>query len=103
MRYLLDTDICSYVIRARDPRLLAVMEDEDPRGGRPLHFGRQYAEMELGAERSRTAERYNAPIRAFRDRLSGVAGLGPIRRRPGSRISRPGSSKRETPSAATTP
>ena len=28
MRYLLDTDICSYVLRGRDPRLLAVMEEK---------------------------------------------------------------------------
>ena len=28
MQYLLDTDICSHVIRARDTGLLAVMQDK---------------------------------------------------------------------------
>ncbi len=72
MRYLLDTDICSYAVRARDPRLLAVME-EKARAGADLSISVvTYAEMRLGAERSRHAERYNLAIRAFCDRLSGV-------------------------------
>ena len=72
MRYLLDTDICSYVVRARDPRLLAVVE-EKARAGADLSISVvTYAEMRLGAERSRYAGRYNAAIRAFCERLSGV-------------------------------
>ena len=72
MRYLLDTDICSYVIRAREPRLLTVME-EQARAGADLSISAvTYAEMRLGAERSRHARRYNLAIQAFCDRLNGV-------------------------------
>ena len=72
MRYLLDTDICSYVLRGRDPRLLAVME-EKTRAGADLSISVvTYAEMRLGAERSPDAERYNLAIRAFCGRLAGV-------------------------------
>lgn len=72
MRYLLDTDICRYVLRGRHPRLLAVME-EKTRAGADLSISVvTYAEMRLGAERSPNAERYNLAIRAFCDRLTGV-------------------------------
>lgn len=72
MRYLLDTDICSYILRARDLSLLAVVE-EKARAGADLSISVvTYAEMRLGAERSRNAERYNAAIRTFCERLSGV-------------------------------
>ena len=72
MQYLLDTDICSYVMRARDPRLLAIMQDK-ARSGADLSISAvTYAELRLGAERSRNADRYNLAIQAFCDRLSGV-------------------------------
>ena len=72
MQYLLDTDICSYVMRARDPRLLAIMQDK-ARSGADLSISAvTYAELRLGAERSRNADRYNQAIQAFCDRLSGV-------------------------------
>lgn len=72
MRCLLDTDICSYVIRARDRRLLAVME-EKARAGADLSISAiSYAEMRLGAERSRDAKRHHLAIKTFCDRLSGV-------------------------------
>ena len=72
MRYLLDTDICSYVIRARDRRLLAVMQDKAGSGADLSISAVTYAELRLGAERSRNAERYNQAIQAFCARLSGV-------------------------------
>ena len=72
MQFLLDTDICSYVMRARDPRLLAIMQDK-ARSGADLSISAvTYAELRLGAERSPHAERYNQAIQAFCDRLSGV-------------------------------
>ena len=72
MQYLLDTDICSYVMRARDPRLLAIMQDK-ARSGADLSISAvTYAELRLGAERSRNADQYNQAIQAFCDRLSGV-------------------------------
>ena len=72
MRYLLDTDICSYVIRARDRRLLAVMQDKAGSGADLSISAVTYAELRLGAERSPNSERYNQAIQAFCDRLSGV-------------------------------
>ena len=72
MQYLLDTDICSYVIRARDPLLLTIMQDK-ARSGADLSISAvTYAELRLGAERSQTAERYNRAIWFFCERLSGV-------------------------------
>jgi tRNA(fMet)-specific endonuclease VapC len=71
-RYVLDTDICSYVIRARDRALLVVMEDKAREGADLSISAITYAEMRLGAERSRDAERYNSAIRGFCERLSAV-------------------------------
>ena len=72
MRYLLDTDICSYVIRARDPQLLAIMQDKARSGADLCVSAVTYAELRSGAARSQAAERYNHAIDAFCDRLSGV-------------------------------
>ena len=72
MQYLLDTDICSYVIRARDPGLLAVMQDKARSGADISISAVTYAELRSGAERSRSAERYNRAILLFCERLSGV-------------------------------
>ena len=72
MQYLLDTDICSYVIRARDPELLAVMQDKARSGADISISAVTYAELRSGAERSRSAERYNRAILLFCERLTGV-------------------------------
>ena len=72
MQYLLDTDICSYVIRARDPGLLATMQDRARLGADISISTVTYAELRSGAERSRSAERYNRAISLFCERLSGV-------------------------------
>ncbi|MYH27317.1 MAG: type II toxin-antitoxin system VapC family toxin [Acidobacteria bacterium] len=72
MRYLLDTDICSYVIRARDASLLAVMEEKVLLGADLSISVVTYAEMRLGAARSQNAQRYDKAIQAFCDRLSDV-------------------------------
>ena len=72
MQFLLDTDICSYVMRARDPRLLAIMQDKARSGADLSNSAVTYAELRLGAEHSRNADRYNQAIQAFCDRLSGV-------------------------------
>lgn len=71
-RYVLGTDTCSYVIRARDRGLLQVME-EKARAGADLSISAvTYAEMRLGAERSGDPRRHNSAIRAFCERLSGI-------------------------------
>ena len=72
MQYLLDTDICSYVIRGRDPELLAIMQDKARSGAGISISVVTYAELRSGAERSQSADRYNQAIRLFCERLSGV-------------------------------
>ena len=80
MQYLLDTDICSYAIRARDPGLLAILQDH-ARSGADLSISAvTYAELRLGAERSQNAARYNLAIQAFLQPLEPRAGLGQGRR-----------------------
>ena len=71
-RYVLDTDTCSYVMRARDRGLLSVMEERAREGADLSISAVTYAELRLGAERSGSTQRYNAAIRAFCERLSGV-------------------------------
>ena len=72
MRYLLDTDICSYVIRARHPGLLARLQDH-ARAGADLSISAvTYAELRLGAERSAHTARYDSAIGVFCSRLNGV-------------------------------
>ena len=72
MRYLLDTDICSYAIRARDRGLLAILQNH-ARSGADLSISAvTYAELRLGAERSQNAARHHQAIRAFSSRLSDV-------------------------------
>ena len=70
--YLLDTDICSHVIRARDPHLLTVMQDKAGSGADLRISAVTYAELRFGAERSQAAERYHHAISAFCDRLNGL-------------------------------
>ena len=72
MQYLLDTDICSYVIRGRDARLLATMQEKAHTGTGISISAVTYAELRSGAERSQHVERYNQAIRLFCERLSGV-------------------------------
>ena len=72
MRYLLDTDICSYAIRARDRGLLAILQNHARSGADLSVSAVTYAELRLGAERSQNAARHHQAIRAFSSRLSDV-------------------------------
>ena len=74
MQYLLDTDICSYVIRGRDPGLLATLQSKARSGADISISAITYAELRSGAERSPHADRYNHAIGLFCERLSGVLG-----------------------------
>ena len=76
MRYMLDTDICSYVIRRHAPRLLATMQTRARSGAEISISAVTYAELRLGAERSRNAVRHHALVRSFCERLSGVMAWG---------------------------
>ena len=72
MQYLLDTDICSYLIRGRDAGLLATMQTKARAGADISISAITYAELRSGAERARHADRYNHAIYLFCERLSGV-------------------------------
>lgn len=76
MQYLLDTDICSYVIRGRDSGLLATLHSKAHSGVEISISAITYAELRSGAERSQHADRYNHAIRLFCERLSGVLAWG---------------------------
>lgn len=72
MRYMLDTDICSYVIRARNPRLLGILQAKALSGAEISISAISYAELRLGAERTRRPNRYRLAIRLFCDRLNRI-------------------------------
>ena len=72
MRYMLDTDICSYIIRKHDPRLLAIMQTRARSGAEISISVVTYAELRLGAERVRNTTRHNEMIRSFCARLSAI-------------------------------
>ena len=72
MQYMLDTDICSYVIRDRDPRLLATLQTKAHSGAEISISAITYAELRLGAERSRRAESYKQAIGLFCERLNRI-------------------------------
>lgn len=71
MQYMLDTDIVSYVIRSRSPGLLATMQEKTHVAALSISVV-TYAELRLGAERSRSARRLHEAIDAFCDRLHAV-------------------------------
>ena len=73
MPYMLDTDISSYIIRKRDPRLLATLQTQAHSGAEICISCITYAELRLGAERSSSQSRHHAAIDVFCDRLSGIA------------------------------
>ena len=72
MPYMLDTDISSYIIRARDRDLLTTMQEKVRTGAALRISAVTYAELRLGAERSRHAGRHNDAIRRFCDRLNDI-------------------------------
>ena len=76
MQYMLDTDICSHVIRQRDARLLAVLQTRTRSGAVVCVSAITYAELKLGALRSSNTRRHVAAIEALCDRLSGVLAWG---------------------------
>lgn len=73
MHYMLDTDISSYIIRKRDPRLLATFQTQARSGAEICVSSITYAELRLGAERSSNPSRHHSTIGSFCDRLSRIA------------------------------
>ena len=72
MQYMLDTDICSYVIRNRDARLLRTMQTQARSGAGICISAVTYAELKLGAQRSTSVKRHAEAIQSFCDRLTQV-------------------------------
>ena len=73
MQYMLDTGISSYVIRRREPCLLATMQNRARAGAEICVSSITYAELRLGAERSQSPARHQAAIDSFCNRLSRIA------------------------------
>lgn len=73
---MLDTDICSYVIREHDARLLQILQTRTRAGAVVCISAITYAELRLGALRSGSARRHGAAVDAFCDRLSAVLPWG---------------------------
>ena len=76
MYYMLDTDISSYIIRKRHPRLLATLQTQARSGAGVCVSAITYAELRLGAERSRSPAKHHAAIDSYCDRLSRIAAWG---------------------------
>ena len=72
MRYMLDTDICSYVMRGREPQLLATLQTKAHAGADISISAITYAELRLGAERSPRAATYKQAIQLFCERLNRI-------------------------------
>ena len=72
MPYMLDTDVCSYLMRRRDRRLLATMQTRARSGADVSISSITYAELRLGAERSSDPGKHHALVRALCERLSGI-------------------------------
>lgn len=73
MRYMLDTDTCSYIIRQRMPEILATLQQRAESGAEISISAITCAELRLGAERSRSAAKYHKAIQMFCERLNRVA------------------------------
>lgn len=72
MLYMLDTDICSYIIKQHPPAVLATMQDKAQNGHEICISVMTYAELRLGAQRSRHPDKYHPLITAFCERLHAV-------------------------------
>ena len=70
---MLDTDTCSYLMRARDVEVLAAMEDRVEAGHHICISVITYAELRLGAARSQANDKYDTLIDALVERLDFVA------------------------------
>lgn len=71
--YMIDTDICSYIMKQTPASLLAKMETQVEQGHDICISVITYAELRLGAERSQASEKYHRLIDEFSDRLDFIA------------------------------
>ena len=73
MRYMLDTDTCSYIIRKHPAKVLSTMQAKAQAGDDLIISAITYAELRFGAERSMNARKYNKAIEMFCERLDAIA------------------------------
>lgn len=72
MLYMLDTDICSYIIKKRPLAVLETMQLKVEAKNSLCISSVSYAELLLGAERSSSRPKHLKLIKEFRERLDAV-------------------------------
>ncbi len=72
MKYMLDTDICSYVMKFHPAPILQKLQARSEAGDTICISAITYAELRLGAERSNTVDKYNVLIDEFTDRIDHI-------------------------------
>ncbi len=76
MLYMLDTDICSYIMRQRPIRVLRTMETEVAADHEICISAITYAELMLGAKRSGNPDKHLRLIGEVSERLHGIRAWG---------------------------
>lgn len=72
MLYMLDTDMCSYIIRKRPISVLEALQKQSELGASICISAITYAELLLGAERSQAREKHLNLINELGERLDKV-------------------------------
>ena len=72
MLYMLDTDICSYIIKQHSPEVLTIMQQKVEDGHEICISVITYSELRLGAEQSQNQNRYHQLINEFCERLNAI-------------------------------
>lgn len=70
---MIDTDICSYIMKQAPASLLLEMEQRAEQGNDMCISVITYSELRLGAERSQAREKYHSLIDEFSDRLDFIS------------------------------
>ncbi|MCY4041898.1 MAG: type II toxin-antitoxin system VapC family toxin [Gammaproteobacteria bacterium] len=76
MIYMLDTDICSYIMREQSTSVLQALADKSSSGHSICVSVITYQELKFGAERSKTGK-YHLRIASFCERLDLIADWTP--------------------------
>jgi len=70
--YMLDTNICSFIMRQRPPQVIASLAEHAGRGDRIVVSAVTYAEMRFGAVGKKASQKHAPMVDAFVLRLDGV-------------------------------
>jgi len=77
MIYMLDTDICSYIMREQSLSILQALNEKSSRGHGICISVITYQELKFGAERAKTGK-YHLRIASFCERLDLIADWTPV-------------------------